>query len=98
MWFLCPTSTIYIHGTTRTSINKTTYKCFWSDAVSDLNTGHYTIQILLAGETEEQLKKITSQKRVPVPRLNGSDLDSEDDAACSTQKKKQKDKKKKEKQ
>ncbi|CAN8008627.1 unnamed protein product [Ixodes pacificus] len=94
---MVPVSDIYdFHPRNYTDfVKKTTYKCFWSDPVDDLNTGHYTIQILLLAETEEQLKEIASQKRMPVPRLNGSDLDSEDDAECSTQREKQKDRKKK---
>ncbi|KAK8763783.1 hypothetical protein V5799_033606 [Amblyomma americanum] len=62
--------------------NKTVYTVFWRDDLED-NTGFYSAQILMLGDTQEEL--LERKKRPPVPKVTVEES-SEDESAIQKRK------------
>ncbi|KAL1444445.1 hypothetical protein MTO96_029866 [Rhipicephalus appendiculatus] len=60
--------------------NKAVYTVFWRDDI-DVNTGNYSAQILMLGDTEEEVRDRT--KRVPVPKVTVEESEEEEPTASA---------------
>ncbi|KAL1467100.1 hypothetical protein MTO96_042385, partial [Rhipicephalus appendiculatus] len=60
--------------------NKAVYTVFWRDDI-DVNPGNYSAQILMLGDTEEEVRDRT--KRVPVPKVTVEESEEEEPTASA---------------
>ncbi|KAL3213347.1 hypothetical protein MRX96_035447 [Rhipicephalus microplus] len=67
------------HPVNKDDFNKTkVYTTLWIDEDPDI-TGSYTCRILLLADSEEELHKQRSNKRLPRPVINASDIEHEEE-------------------
>ncbi|KAH9364678.1 hypothetical protein HPB48_010472 [Haemaphysalis longicornis] len=67
--------------------NRATHTAQWEDPTSEENSREYVVQILLLAATAEDMAMKRRTKRAPIPRINASDLEDEnDDEAAAARK------------